>query len=306
MLVLGISSVFANGGDDKKKKGSDTGTLSIRTTEESYPVSVDGNSMGMTGVGSGRDIDLSPGFHTVEVFGPDGRTFKGEIEIVRGRKNCLCLKIVRTVTSTPCPYRFHLNGPDNVSEGDLVTFAAINDGTAPIPLRYSWKVTPSSARVTSGLGTPSITVSSAGMGKRTINAELDVNDSVYDNKCRQIINVPTTVTPLPDLPPGVKPFKCDEFEARTADDDKARYDNCVIQAQNTPDAQIYLIIYPGTDKVSMTRNTYEKLSKRALDYMVKNRGFDPRRISIVKGSSRIKTSYEIWIVPPGATPPVAQ
>jgi hypothetical protein len=80
----------------------------------------------------------------------------------------------------------------------------------------------------------------------------------------------------------------------------------VIQVQNTPDAQLYVIIYPGTDKISMTRNTYDRLSKRALDYMVKTRGLDPRHISIVKGSNRLKTRYEIWVIPPGAQPPVVQ
>ncbi len=305
VLTLGFTTVFANG-DDKNKKPKNTGTLSIRTTEDSYPVKIDGKSVGMTGVGSGAEFYLSPGFHTVEVTGPDGRIWKNDVEIRVDKKNCVCLKIVRETISTPCPYRFHLEGPDKVTDGDLVTFAAINAGTAPIPLRYSWKVTPASARITSGLGTPSITVDSGGIGNGTINAELDVNDSVYDNKCRQTISVPTEVTRLPELPKLIKPFKCDEFASKTADDDKARFDNCVIQAQNTPDSQLYIVIYPGTDKLSLTRNTYEKLSKRTLDYMVKSRGFDPRRIKIVKGSSRAKTLYEIWIVPPGALPPVVQ
>jgi hypothetical protein len=141
------------------------------------------------------------------------------------------------------------------------------------------------------------------MGGQTISAELDVNDSTYDNKCRQVISVPTDVTPK-EHPP--QPFRCDEFEAMNPDQDKARFDNCVIQAQNSPDAQLYMIIYPGTDRLSTTRNTYDRLSKRALDYMVKNRGFDPRRISIVRGSNRLKTTVEIWIVPPGAQPPVVQ
>ena len=304
ILTLGLSAVFANG-DDKNKRPKNTGTLSVRTTEESYPIKVDGQYVGMSGVGTGAEFYLTPGFHSVEVTGPDGRVWKGDIEIRVDKKNCVCLKIVRETISTPCPYRFHLEGPDKISDGDLVTFAAINAGTAPIPLRYGWKVTPGSARITSGLGTPSITVDSTGIGDGKIIAELDVNDSVYDNKCRQVISVPTEVSKIPIVVPP-KGFRCDEFQARTADDDKARFDNCVIQAQNTPDSLLYVVIHPGTDKISLTRNTYEKLSKRALDYMVKTRGFDPRRIYILKGTPRPKTSYEIWIVPPGAQPPVGQ
>jgi hypothetical protein len=277
------------------------GTLSVKTSETSYPVKVDGRYAGESGVGEGAEFYLEPGIHTVEVEGPNGRIWKDQIEIRRGQKHCVCLKIVTETITTPCPYRFTLDGPEKITEGDLVTFVAINSGTTPIPLRYAWKV--SNGKVTQGLGTPSITVDSTGVGRGVITAELDVNDDIYDNRCRQVISVPTEVTPIP-VPEPPKPFRCDEFEAKAADDDKARFDNCVIQAQNTPDAQLYVIIYPGTDKLSTTRNTYDKLSKRALDYMVKTRGFDPRRIQIVKGSTRVKTTYEVWIVPPGASLPV--
>lgn len=303
-LTLGVSGAIASSTDDKPKRPKNTGILSIRTTEEAYPVKVNGQDVGMSGVGVGAEFFLAPGFHMVEVIGPNGKVWKKEIEIRLDQKNCICLKIVRETIRTPCPYRFYLEGPDRVTEGDLITFAAINAGTAPIPLRYAWKLSPSGT-IRNGLGTPSITVDTAGMGGRTITAELDVNDDVYDSRCRQVISVPTEITVIPPVQEA-KPFRCDEFEAKTPDDDKARFDNCVIQAQNTPDSQLYIIIYPGTDRISTTRNTYDRLSKRALDYMVQERRFDPRRISIVKGSSRLRTTYELWIVPPGAQPPVVR
>ncbi len=295
VLTLGISTALANGADDAKKKPKNMGTLSIRTTPEAFPVKVDGQDVGMSGVGTAAEFYLAPGFHTVEVIGPDGKVWKDEIEIRRDGKTCICLKIIRETINTPCPYRFHLEGPDKVMEGDLVTFAAINSGTAPIPLRYEWKVR--NGRITSGLGTPTITVDSAGMGSGIIEAELDVNDDVYDDKCRQVISVPTEVG---KLPPAPMPFRCDEFEAGARDQDKARLDNCVIQVQNTPDAQMYVIIYPGSDK----KNPYDRTSKFYLDYMVRSRGMDPGRIKIVKGDNRLKTTVVIWVVPPGATPPV--
>lgn len=305
VLTLGVSALLANGPDDKTKKPKNMGILSVRTTEESYPIKVDGEYIGMSGIGTGAEFFLEPGIHVVEVTGPDGKIWTDEVLIRRQQKHCICLKLIRETITTPCPYRFHLEGPDKITEGDLVTFAAINSGTTPIPIRYAWRVSPDDLRVTSGLGTPSITIDSTGMGGRTINAELDVNDDVYDDKCRQVISVPTEVVRIPpvEIP---RPFRCDEFPSRSADEDKASFDNCVIQAQNTPDAQLYVIIYPGTDRISRSRNTYERLSKRALDYIVKVRGFDPRRITIVKGSSRERTMYEIWIVPPGAQLPVVQ
>jgi hypothetical protein len=304
VLTLGISAMLANT-VDKKKRPKGMGSLVVTTRQESYPVKVDGQYIGMSGIDNGAEFYLAPGVHTVEVTAPDGASWTEEITIRSDKKHCICLRMVRETITKPCPYRFHLEGPERISEGDLVTFAAINSGTAPIPIIYQWKVSPDAARVTTGLGTPSITIDSAGLGGQTISAELDVNDDVYDNKCRQLITVPTIVERLPP-PEEPKPYRCDEFESRSADEDKARFDNCVIQAQNTPDAQLYVIIYPGTDRLSRSRNTYDRLSKRALDYMVKTRGFDPRRISIVRGSSRTTTTYELWIVPPGAQPPAIQ
>ena len=303
MLTVGLTAAMAGGSDHKDKRHKHMGILSIRTTETSLPVKVDGQYIGMSGIDQGEEFFLDPGIHTVEVTAPDGKVWTDDVEIRREAKTCVCLKLITETITTPCPYRFHLEGPDRVTEGDLITFGAINSGDSPVPLRYSWRVSPNTARVTSGLGTPTITVDSSNMGGQTISAELDVNDDTFDNRCRQVISVPTDVVPR-EHPP--QPYRCDEFEAQNPDQDKARFDNCVIQAQNTPDAQLYVIIYPGTDRASTTRNSYERLSKRALDYMVKTRGFDPRRISIVRGSNRLKTTVEIWIVPPGAQPPVVQ
>ncbi len=305
MLTLAAATVFADNSDRRPKRPKGTGTLTVKTTEQAYPVRINGEYVGMSGVTRATEFYLPPGVHLIEIEGPDGHIWSDELLIRRDAKHCICLKLVREVITTPCPYRFYLEGPDIITEGDLVTFAAINSGTAPIPLRYSWRVSPTELRITSGLGTPSITIDSTSMGGRTINAELDVNDDVYDDRCRQLISVPTEVRRIPP-PEEPRPFRCDEFEARAMDENKARFDNCVIQAQNVPDAQLYIIIYPGTDRASTTRNTYERMSRATLDYMVRTRGFDPRRISIVRGSSRLKTTFEIWIVPPGATPPVVQ
>lgn len=303
MLTLGISTVLANPNDEKVKRPKNTGILSVKTTPAAYPVKVDGQVVGMSGTSTGADFYLAPGMHLVEVEGPNGQVFRKEIEIRKDAKNCICLKIVETSTSRACPYDIRLDGPDKVLEGDLITFAAFNavSGSA-IPLKYVWRVTPDTAKITSGLGTPAITVDTTGLGGQTIRAELDVYDDVYDAKCRQKISVPTEVE-KPRIPEA---FRCDSFDSVSFDDDKARFDNCAISLQSNPDAQLYMILYQGTDKLSTTRNTYDKLSKRTLDYLVKTRGVDPRRISIVRGGNRLKTMYDIWLVPPGAQTPVPQ
>jgi hypothetical protein len=76
-LTLGLSAVMANTTDDRKRP-KNMGTLSIRTAEESYPVKVDGEYIGMTGVGVGAEYYLEPGVHLIEVTAPDGATWNLE------------------------------------------------------------------------------------------------------------------------------------------------------------------------------------------------------------------------------------
>lgn len=303
MLTLGLTSAFGFG-DEKNKRPKNTGILTVKTTPVAYSVKIDGVFKGMSGVGEGAEFYLEPGTHKLEIEFPNGKVYTKDVEIIKDRKNCVCLKYIEEITKRPCPYDVSVSGPDKVLEGDLITFAAFNAVTgSTTPLNYRWKVSPDTVRVTSGLGTSAITVDTTGMGGQRITAELDVTDDVYGKTCFQKNSVPTDVEKKPEI----KAFRCDEFESRAFDDDKARFDNCVLQLQGSPDAQLYIILYQGTDKISMSRNTYDKLSKRTLDYLVKTRGVDPRRISIVKGSSnRLKTTYEIWFVPPGAQLPVPQ
>lgn len=303
MLTLGLTSAFGFG-DEKNKRPKNTGILTVKTTPVAYSVKIDGVFKGMSGVGEGAEFYLEPGTHKLEIEFPNGKIYTKDVEIIKDRKNCVCLKYIEEITKRPCPYDVSVSGPDKVLEGDLITFAAFNAVTgSTTPLNYRWKVSPDTVRVTSGLGTSAITVDTTGMGGQRITAELDVTDDVYGKTCFQKNSVPTDVEKKPEI----KAFRCDEFESRAFDDDKARFDNCVLQLQGSPDAQLYIILYQGTDKISMSRNTYDKLSKRTLDYLVKTRGVDPRRISIVKGSSnRLKTTYEIWFVPPGAQLPVPQ
>lgn len=303
MLTFGLTAAFGFGDDPKIRRPKNAGILSVKTTPTAFPVKVDGQVIGMSGVGTPAEFYLAPGLHRVEIEGPGGQTFSKELEIRRNAKNCICIKIVEQSISRPCPYDVRVDGPDKVLEGDLITFAAFNAVTASeTPLKYNWRVSPETVRITSGQGTPSITVDTTGMGGQTVRAELDVWDGAYDANCRQQISVPTEVE-KPKVPEAVR---CDVFESRAFDDDKARFDNCVIELQNRPDSQLYIIVYQGQDRLSTTTNTADKLSKRTLDYLVKTRGVDPRRISIVNWGTRPKTTFEIWIIPPGAQPPVPQ
>jgi hypothetical protein len=276
--------------------------LSVKTTPSPFIVRVDGVQIGMSGVADANEFYVTPGLHRVEVEGPNGKTFVREMNFTRGVKNCICLRVIEETTKRPCPYDVRVEGPERVAEGDLITFVAINAVSASVPLNYRWRVSPDTAQVTSGMGTSSITVDTRGISNQTITAELDVTDDVYGATCQQKDSVSTGVETIK----RPEPFRFDAFDSKAFDDDKARFDNYSIQLQSIPDSQAYIVMYQGTDRASVTQRDVDKLSQRALDYLVKARGIDPRRIQITKWGTRDRTAYELWIVPPGASPPVPQ
>lgn len=310
MLTLGLSAVSlaADGGDKKKKQDGrkNMGILSVTTTPNALPVRIDGRQVGMSGVTEPAEFYVTPGVHLVEVEGPNGQKFVREIEFVKNVKNCICLNVVERTTTRPCPYDMRVDGPDKVKDGDLATFVARNVASVtPIEatsLNYTWKVTPATARITSGLGTPAITVDTTGLGGQTLTVEVDVWDGVYDASCRQQNTIYTDVEELPKITPEPLPF--DEFPFRSRDDDKARLDNLAIELQNNPTFQGYIIMYQGTDRRSQRSGNVDTLSRQALDYLVRNRGVDPSRIQVVRGGARPTTTYQIWLIPPGASNPV--
>ena len=304
MFIFGAISGFAQTGDTKIKIPKNMGMLTVRTTPSAFPVKVNGKVLGMSGVGEPASFNLAPGTYQLEVEGPNGKSYVKEIEIRKAAKNCVCLKMVEETTTRACPYNVRLDGPERVMDGDLITFASFNSVTTDaVPVNYNWTVTPNSLNITSGLGTPSITVDTTGLGGQTVTAALDVNDGVYDATCRQQLSVPTIVEAKP-LPPTARRF--DEFPSKSFDDDKARLDAFVIELQNNPDAQGYIIMYQGTERNSVRARNVDVLSKRTLDYLVKARGIDPRRIVITNWGTRLKTTYDLWIIPPGAQPPVPE
>lgn len=309
ILTLGLTSAFAMGGKNDKKKKQDrpknTGILSVKASPAALPVKVDGQLVGMSGVGDSAEFYLTPGIHLIEIEGPNGQRLTKEINVIKNVKNCICLNVVETKTTRPCPYNINVSGPDRVNDGDLVTFIATDSAAttaiSSTAVNYTWRVSPESARITSGLGTSSITVDTTGLGGQTLTAEVDAWDGVYDANCRQRESVNTEVIPvIPPVIPTVALF--DEFPSIAFDDDKARLDNLVIELQNNQDNVAYIIMYQGTDGRGK-RADMDKLTTRTIDYLVNTRGVDPRRITIIQGGTRPVTTYQIYIVPPDAPIP---
>jgi hypothetical protein len=303
-LVLAVGFVNAYAKDGEMKLPKNMAGLSIKA-DKPYAVLVDGIEVGKAGVGVDNVFFVEPGVHNVQIVNPDpnGKSFAREYTFRKGLRECICLKTNENVTKRPCPYNINVDAPEKVWKGDLVTFAAFNAVTGgATALNYAWKVTPDTARITSGLGTPSITVDTSGVsGGQTVRAELDVTDGVFDKTCGQMVaaNVAITEQEAP------KSFKVEEFVSRSFDDDKARLDAFAQELQNRPDSAGYIIVYQGNNKSDMRKLAATKLASRSLTYLVQNRGVSPSRLQTTEGGFRERTMYEFWIIPPGANPPVA-
>ena len=298
LFVIGLVLIFGTAATvwSQGKRQKNMGILSVKTSPEAYPVRVDGEVLGMSGVGTGAEFYLAPGRHVVEVQGTNGQTFSKEIDFVKNRRNCICLKVVDTTTARECPYNISVEGPEEFVEGKAITFTTRNLGANPeIPVNYKWTV--SNGTIISGQSTSSITVDTNGAGDRPITAYLDVTDDIPGSTCQQKNEATSNPTPKQTPPQS---YQCDVFESKTQDDNKARFDNCVLQYNSAPNSQLYIVFYQGTAKRSLT---VDRLKRLTLDYFVKTRGIDPSQIVVTEGGSRPRTMVEIWIVPPGAQPP---
>lgn len=293
MLILGATSAVFS----QSKQNKNAGILTVKTSPNSYPVKVDGKVIGMSGVANEAVFYLTPGEHTVEVEGPDGQKFTKTINFVKGQKHCICLKVIPNVTKRPCPYDIYVQGNDKYVKGDTIYFKAFNKvTTGAIPVNYAWSIFPAAATIVDGLNTDTIAVSTKDLNGEQIKVTLDVNDGVYDETCKQ--NIVTNTTP--DIIKN-DPIRCDIFEWSMPDPAKASFDNCVIQLQNYPDAQLYVFYYQGTARRSKKIDAIQKIT---IDYLTRTRGIPRSRITETIGGTRPNSTVVIWIVPPGAEVPV--
>lgn len=94
--------------------------------------------------------------------------------------------------------------------------------------------------------------------------------------------------------------KYDDFPNVTCEDEMAHLDNFAIELQNDPELQAYVIVYAG--RVSLISEAAAR-AKRIRLYLVKNRGIEPKRISLVDGGYREKLEVELWVLPRGVKAP---
>ena len=284
-----------------KTKKAKYATMKIQTNPAGLLLMIDGKPHGET-TADFRAFDLDAGLHTVQVRLPNGQFWTREVELPAGRVKCVVVNYrpLPPLPKSPCPFPVNISGPGQVTEGEIITYTADVTYSGNAALKYNWVVTPSSAKVISGLGTSTLNVDSTGLGGQRIIATLVADDGSTDPACSQSAQVVSTVTPLKKVVIVAREF--DECNNCTFDDQKARLDNLAVELQNDPTTRAYIIAYGG--RMSPVGQV-EKLMNRAREYMVTQRGIDASRLSMVNGGYREEDSVELWIVPSGAAAPQA-
>jgi hypothetical protein len=299
VFSCGLATVSASDKSEKKTKPT-VGRVEVTTTPAGYPLIIDGTQMGQTS-NPASPVDLTPGRHTVEVIFPNGRRFTQQVNVIAGKRHCICLEYRPRPAKLPCLTPITITGPSIANEGELVTFATEVTYHGTGQLTYTWTVTPAQARIVSGQGTPSITVDTTGLGKQRVSAILVVDDGSGDRLCRQAAQISIGVL-SPPPPPVTQLKRFDEFPSLAYDDVKARLDNLAIDLQNQPAAQGYIIAYSGrTSRIGQS----DRLAARARNYLINTRGIDPSRLVVTNGGYRERDYFELWVVPQGAQPPQA-
>jgi hypothetical protein len=301
LLVAIAFFAFASSDVSAKPKKAKHGTIKILTNPGGLLLTIDGKTFGETTT-EYRSIDLNPGVHNVSVTLPNGKRWTREIEVPAGRIKCVVVNYrpLPPPPKSPCPYPVNVSAPKTVNDGEIITFASDVEYGGTSGLRYVWTVNPSSARVISGAGSPTINVDSTNLGGQRIIATLAVDDGSSDPACRQTAQAVAVVTAPERKVIVAREF--DECNNCTFDDQKARLDNLAIELQNDPSTRAYIVAYGGrTSPIAQV----ELLMNRSRDYIVEQRGIDASRIVTVNGGFRENDSVELWVVPSGAAPPQA-
>lgn len=201
--------------------------------------------------------------------------------------------IFHVTAQQACP-TVRVSCPDTVSAGEKLTFTAnVSGGDPNVTPTYNWTV--SNGSISSGQGTSTIELDMSEVaGDSTVTATVDVGG--YDRSCSTANSCTTSVMKKSEA------RKLDEYGKIALKDENARLDNFVIELNNDPTAQGYIIAYGGR---TSRAGGAKKMAGRAKSYMVKTRRLDAQRVITIDGGLREEPLTELWVAPSGAQPPAA-
>jgi hypothetical protein len=231
-----------------------------------------------------------------DLTGVQPGTYTATVEVDDG---CGCMSFSSTTVTVqnpgpdccrpPCP-EISISCPTgDVTVGSPATVSVDVRGGGNPSVTYNWSV--SSGQISSGQGTPSITIDTTTLGGQTVTATVEIGG--LPPECDRTRSCSFTVS-TPEQP------KCrifDTYNDLRFNDEKARLDNFAIQLQQEPDAIGYYAIWGSCEGEGQRR------ADRAVAYLVNTRGIDASRIrTVVDPNCRETLTVELHICPPNATP----
>ncbi len=322
ILSLGLAgATFAAVAEKKisKKQYRNKGVLSVTTSPRAFRVKIDGQYVGMSGVGRAADFYVTPGVHLVEIENPNGKDYSREINFVKGVCNNICLRVKRKPPPEfeVCrPFRLRVDGPDEIKQGETARFVSQIESIDVPGVKYRanqefnfrWRVSPSTVRVTTSSDGSEISVDTTGISEsafRSIIVELEVED-VDDRSCIAFARFVVTLPKKCEC--SCADFDCDEccpsngpvpFEAW--DQIKAELDNYVIELQARPTFTAYLHIYPARQGLNVRRE------QDRIERYLRDRGITSDRFQVIRGSCerldrRYRFYYDFEVLKPGVLP----
>jgi len=90
--------------------------------------------------------------------------------------------------------------------------------------------------------------------------------------------------------------KIDQFGSVNAEDAMARLDRFAVELQSHPESR-GIIVASNTISHSAPRGTFLRLAHGYRNYLVKLRGVEADRISVVEGERKPETRFELWTLP---------
>lgn len=280
------------------------GTISTGSCQVGTPTTVqlstnatdpDGDTLLYTYSTSGGRITGEGPNVSWDLTGVQPGTYTATVEVDDG---CGCVSFSSTTVTVsnpgpdccrpPCP-EISISCPGEVPVGSPATVSVNVTGGGNPSVTYNWSV--STGQISSGQGTPSITVDTASLGGQTVTATVEIGG--LPPECDRTKSCSFTVS-TPAVP------TCtifDQYNDLRFNDEKARLDNFAIQLQQQPDMTGYYAIWGSCDGEG------QKRADRAVAYLVNTRGIDASRIkTIVDPNCRETLTVELHLCPANATP----
>jgi hypothetical protein len=195
-------------------------------------------------------------------------------------------------TSDECP-RISVTCPTSfVRQGEPLTFTAAISGAAP-NTQYTFNWTVSAGTISSGQGTPTITLDTTGLGGQNIQVTVEVGG--VTEECARSESCGASVSP-----PSREPHSFDQYADIKFSDEKARLDNFAIQLEHEPGLIGYIVTYASKH---VSPNEARRKARRAKRYVVNRRGIEARRVVTIYGGRSNGFSTVLWALPGGAEVP---